>query len=121
MIRLLIVSEDELRWRGVASRFAGVTVEVCRDPAGHLDSPEDCHAVVLDGPQPAEKNAIEGWLRAGKHVLYAAEPSLSWNDFESLWEVAQQREVQFAVVNPDRYLPSRQIIGQQIPDKLGQA
>jgi predicted dehydrogenase len=120
MIRLLIASDDESRWRGIESRLAGVAVEVCRDPARHLDAPDGFDAVVLTGSQRVEASVTERLLRAGKHVLHAGEPTLSWNEFESLWQMARQLEVQFAVVNPDHHLPSRQFIKQQIPDRLGQ-
>src|SRR5439155_4832684 len=49
MIRLLIAADDEARWCGVASRFAGVAVEVCRDPVADCMSPEAFHAVVFAG------------------------------------------------------------------------
>ena len=115
MIRLLIATTEESRWRAAAARLRGVALDVSPTFEAH----EAYHAVVFPGPQPIDVRDVEPVLRAGKHVLYAAEPT--WGgECEWLWAVADGSGAQLAIVNPDRHRPSRQLIKQLLPDKLGQ-
>src|SRR5580693_7736271 len=116
MIRLLIATTEESRWKVAAARLKGVALDVSR--SGEANEAYD--AVVFPGPQPLETNAVEWALRARKHVLCAAEPTWPRAEWDLLWEAARQGGVQLAVVNPERHRPSRQLIKQLLPEKLGQ-
>lgn len=74
-----------------------------------------CNAAMLCGAGPAP----EELLRAGIHVLVVAEPCLSPFAVEVLSNEARRAGVRCAVVNPDRYLPSRQLVRKQLSGPLG--
>jgi predicted dehydrogenase len=110
MIRLAVGGVNEASRQEVAARLRGVVVE----PA-----PEACDAVALIDLTRPEEAPIEGFLAAGKHVLLTAEPWLS-AELIQRWSSAARDGAQLAVVNPDRYLPSRQLIKEQRDRNLGE-
>lgn len=122
MLTICIATERSLhtQWQGISQRLRDAAIEKIVDLAEGEKSPDTCQAVVFAGARALEKEVIERVLRAGKHVLLATEPYLSSDELATLSGVAQSRGVQFAMVNPDRYLPSRQLIKQQIGSKLGE-
>ncbi len=120
MIRLAVPSTEEALWREIAPRLRGAVLETASDTRGP-SLPEAC-AVVFLGPSQPDPAALQGLLEAGQHVLLATEAYLTSDELEDLFDVAQQANVRLAVVNPDRYLPSRQLIRQQLDaGKLGEA
>lgn len=118
MLRLLVISEESERWQSVQARLAATAIEVQSALTGGIAGFD---AVVTARTVNDSKGAIEECLRAGKHVLYAADIEFSWNEIAALHAIARQSKAQFTIINPDRFLPSRQLIKQQIPDKIGQA
>lgn len=114
MLRLLILSDDPGRWRAVEDRLAGVSIEARTAPANNWDSFD---AVVITAP--IEANRIEEPLRAGKPVLSTMDADHDSNVIANLQSIASEFKAQFAAVNCDRFLPSRQLMRQQIPDKIG--
>jgi predicted dehydrogenase len=104
-IRLAVCHPDEAARARIVARLRGATVE----PVAA------CNAVMLCGAGPSP----EELLRAGVHVLLVAEPCLSATAIEVLANEARRAGVQCAVVNPDRYLPSRQLIRKQLSGPLG--
>src|SRR5262245_52383885 len=113
MIRLVVSSAEEAVWREVAARLRGAPVVTSGDSRPHEPS-EACDAAAFVGPVPPEPGAIERLLRARKHVLLAAEACPSSAVLEPLFTAALQANVRLTVVNPDRYLPSRQLIRQHL-------
>lgn len=107
-IRLAIYHPDETARAGVAARLRGALVV----PSAGI---EDCDAVICS-PAPDEAELAIGHHQ---HVLIAA-----WNcplaEIEELVARARKLRVQCSVVNPDRYLPSRQIIRKQLGGPLGE-
>jgi predicted dehydrogenase len=97
---------DELAGRELASRLRGAVVEIGSAP------PEDCAAAVFAGTEQPEYRLIERWLSAGKHVLVAAAATPSPQLLEAV--SAHRGAGMLTVVNPDRYLPSRQLLRQQL-------
>lgn len=67
----------------------------------------------------ASTAAAEHWLTAGAHVLLVAAPVPAVATILRLCDLAQQRGRDFAVVNPDRYLPSRRLLRAQLDAHLG--
>src|SRR5438046_1266181 len=107
MIRLAVNDTNDPLWQQIALRLRGATLETCSD-----DSPKSCDAAFLFPWPESNKNAIQGFLGRGKHVLLSMELS-QWTDIPG-WERCR-------VVNLDRYLPSRQLIRQQLDaGKLGE-
>ena len=104
-VRLAVCHPNEAVRAGIAARLRGATVE----PVAACNTAMLCAA----GPSPEEL------LRAGVHVLVVAEPCLSATAIEVLSNEARRAGVQCAVVNPDRYLPSRQLIRKQLSGPLG--
>lgn len=100
----------------IAMRLHGATVEPCGDPAGLRGPPEGCDAVMLAGAGQQVKQL----LAAGIHVLLVADPCPPDEAIEALYAAARASEVQLAVVNPDRHLPSRQLIRKQVGGPLGE-
>jgi predicted dehydrogenase len=102
-LRLAICGlEAEAQWADVARRLHGPPLDVCVGP-----------------PRPGREE-VARFLEAGRHVLAALEPCWPPDQLEALAGAAQRSGVRFAVVNPDRHLPSRQLIKQQVPGKLGE-
>lgn len=119
MIRLA-VSGDEARWQMVSVRLRGGSINCSLGTADSHRVPEACDAVLLVTPSPQAAGLIEQALADGKHVLLASPTELLPGELESFSASAQRAGVQFAVVNPDRYLPSRQLLRQQLDaGKLG--
>jgi predicted dehydrogenase len=98
----------------------GAVVAVHGEASGLGDTTQPCDATVFVGRyKPAESMAAR-LLSQRKHVLLAAESCLSDHELRSLSNTARQHGVQLAVLNPDRCLPSRQLIRQQLDaGKLG--
>src|SRR5947207_13825237 len=103
LIPLLLCGIDEARWPDIACRL--------RDAALH----------VTFGPSYPAKAEIQRALQDGSRVLIASEPCWPWRDVEDIMQQARQANMQCMIANPDHYLPSRQLIKQQIPGKLGAA
>jgi predicted dehydrogenase len=108
-LRLAVCDRDAARRERVAARLRGAVV-VPDDPAA-------CDAVMLVG---APVRAAE-WLAAGKGVLLVAEPCPVRAAVESLLAAAFDASKQFALANPDRHLPSRQLVRKQLGGPLGEA
>lgn len=71
-------------------------------------------AEVFDGAALAKPQAIRAAIDAGRHVVVAAEPCLSQEQLASLAEAARGRGVMFELLNPDRFLPSRELMFGQL-------
>lgn len=115
-VRLAVCHPDGAVRAGVAVRLRGATVEYCNDLL--LGPPRGCNAILLAGPvSPAE---VERILSAGVHVVLIADRCRPGDGIEGLYAAARTFSVQFAAVNPDRYLPSRQLIKKQLAGPLGE-
>jgi predicted dehydrogenase len=102
MIRLAVLGAERSRWQAIASRLRGAVLVDA--PASGSDA-----AVVFAAPL----EALQSWLVAGKPVLIAIPPAA-----KKLQELTATPNV--AIANPDRFLPSRQLIRQQLDaGKLG--
>jgi predicted dehydrogenase len=93
----------------------GATVEQMVDLSQDFTLPSYCDAVLILDSADVEVRFMERCLSAGKHVLVAVEQSwLSTEALETLLLTAQQSQVQLALMNLDRFLPSRRLIRQQL-------
>jgi predicted dehydrogenase len=116
MIRLALSGAAETTCRDIASRLRGATLQI-----GLNTLPEAFDAAVFLGPATPAVAEIERLLGAGKHVLLAAESFLPGEVLERLFATTGRAGVCLEVVNPDRYLPSRRLIRQQLEaGKLGE-
>src|SRR4051812_45868065 len=107
MIRLAVNDTNDPLWQQIALRLRGATLETCSD-----DSPKSCDAAILFPSPEGDKDAIQRLLDCGKHVFLSRE-LWQWTDIPG-WERCQ-------IINLDRYLPSRQMIRQQLDaGKLGE-
>ncbi len=110
--RVAIVGGDAASWYSLASRLRAVFL---------VPAAEAHEVVIFVGSPWPDKATLERALGDGKHVFIAATPYLSWFDLNPLYITTWQSGLHFAFVNPDRYLPSRQLIKEQIGGKLGAA
>lgn len=120
MIRLAISGIDETTRAGLAARLRGAELVPELDlPA--MESASECDALaILDSITPTSE-ATENWLNAGKHVLILAESCPSIDVLERLAITAKKASAQLMVANPDYYLPSRQLLREQLDaGKLGE-
>jgi predicted dehydrogenase len=92
-------------------RLRGATV--APDPGGDRP-PDDCDAVVLLAARPSDSELVRRCLEAGRHTLLVARPWLTASVLDGLAGTASRAGAQLAVLNPDRFLPSRQLIRQQL-------
>lgn len=119
MIRLAVCG-DEAQWQMVSARLRGGSVTCSLGTADSHLSPAACDAALLVAPGLREIGLIERVLSHGKHVLLASPTELQLADLKRCSSTAQQAGVQFAVLNAERYLPSRQLLRQQLDaGKLG--
>lgn len=107
MLGVRLHTDREDVWRDAARRLHRATIDAAAD------------AELFDGATLAKPQAIEAALTAGRHVLVAAEPCLTREELDSLAAAATKRGVTFDVVNPDRCLPSRQLVKKQLGGPLG--
>ncbi len=119
MIRLAVCG-DEARWQMVSARLRGGSINCSLNAADLHPPPGTYDALLLVTPKLQQVGLIERALADGKHVLLVSPTELPPAELESFATSAKQAGVQFAVVNPDRYLPSRQLVRQQLDaGKLG--
>lgn len=117
MVRLLVSGTNDAAGQQVALRIREATIEACPDTSALDVQPESYDAVVFVGIAAPEKDMVKRLLQAGKHVVLAAK---AW--FDDPDAPATGGGGQLAVVNPDHYLPSRQLIRRQLQEgKLGEA
>lgn len=109
MIRLSANENDNVDWRQVAARLRGAAI----DPQG-ASLAANCDAVLLLAPTSNVAETGTNLLAAGKHVLQAADLCTSNEMLMQLSEAAQSSGAQFWCVNPDRFVPSRQLIREQL-------
>lgn len=107
-VRLAVSYPDEATRVGIAARLRGATVVPW--------APGDRDAVMLCGAA----HLCEQLLGGGAPVLLVADPCPTADAMESLFATARTSGVPFAVVNLDRYLPSRQLIKKQLAGPLGE-
>ncbi len=120
MIRLA-VNGDEALWRAVASRLHGASIAGCFGAGGNFLTADSHDAVFFVDSAPVDISVIERTLAHGKHVLIAAGPWLTVERLGLLTTAASQAKVHIEIVNPDHFLPSRQLIRQQLDaGKLGE-
>jgi predicted dehydrogenase len=115
-IRLAVSHPEEVICAAIAARPRGATVEVCRD----LASLSGCDAVLLGDPGAMQAATAVRLFSKKIHVLVVAAPCPPWSAIEALSGTARTASVQFIVVNPDRYLPSRQLLSRQVPEVIGE-
>jgi hypothetical protein len=115
MFRLALLGAAHDLAQQIATRLRGATLHAEADPAACANY----DAVVLMGP--CSRRSIVQLFEAGRGVLQVAAPDLGPGHVEGLDELARSAGARFALVNPERYRPSRQLIREQLADKLGAA
>lgn len=120
MIGLAVLDSDTARWQAIAARLRGaMLLGACADFDHESLSMMD--AVAFFQLPQKEQPSIEQMLQAGKDVLLSVDAGLSKASLQKWTDVARAAKVRLAIVNPDRYLPSRQLIRQQLDTgKLGE-
>jgi hypothetical protein len=103
-ILLAVCHPDDATRAAVAARLRGASVVPVAE----------CDAALIAGVGDAEE-----LLRAGRHVLVAGAPSPTARDV--LGHEARRAGVSCTFANPDRFLPSRQLIHKQLGGPLGEA
>lgn len=119
MLSIYLYTTDDAAWRDAARRLHRATIDGVGDVARPAQPGIACRAEVFVGAAQVEIAAIERALAAGRHVLVVAEPCLTAASLQSLSAAAAKRGVQFIVINPDRFLPSRQTVKSQLGGPLG--
>jgi len=114
MIRLAVIGAKDVRWQELTPRLRGVTLAA--SPA-HAEL-HTIDGAVFFGPPRTE---IERFLREGKHVLVSADAGWSREMLQCYSEIAKKANARFTIANPERYLPSRRLIRQELDaGKLGE-
>jgi predicted dehydrogenase len=103
-IRLAVSHPDGAEVAGIAGRLRGATVEPLRGTTGRAD------AVMLVGTG----EPLEPLLAAGLDVLLVADPVPPGDAIVGLHAAARAAGRRLAVVNPDRFLPSRGLVRDQL-------
>jgi predicted dehydrogenase len=114
MIRLAVIGVKDVRWQALTPHLRGVTLAAS---LAHAE-PHTIDGAVFFGPPRTE---IERFLREGKHVLVSADAGWSKEMLQSHTEIAKTANARFIIANPERYLPSRRVIRQELDTgKLGE-
>lgn len=113
MIRLAITGIEEFTTQQVAVRLRQTTF-VESSGVGRRVPPENCDAIAFLGCESVENHLIAKCLSKRIHVMLASPKSDSGHELGELYVAAAKSNAQFAVFNPDRYLPSRQLIHDQL-------
>jgi len=117
-MRLKVFSGDAEKWRDVARRLRRVELVHVGDSTRPFEGPP-ADLALFDGAAEAEPEAIAKTIAAGMHVLVFAAPCLPIGVPARLLKQAQAAKRLFACVNPDRLLPSRLMIQNQLGAALG--
>lgn len=118
-MRLAVSGIDETKRRQLATRLRGAMLVDYPVPRT-FGAQAECDAVALLGSAPTLTTVAEEWLAAKKHVFLSADACDSVNVLESLADAARQSGSQLMLANPDHYLPSWQLIREQVDSgKLG--
>jgi predicted dehydrogenase len=110
VVRLAVAAEETVS-RQLAARLRGASLETWPGD-GAMPPPDTCDAAVYLDPRP-DAGAVERCLSGGTHVLLTPRAWLSADALERL-SAARRSGAQLAVANPDRYLPSRRLIREQL-------
>ncbi len=118
MLRLKLIGAVDTLLGYLAHRLRGVTLvdgSAVSSSTGEYDAA--FVAVLADG----DGRTLERLLAAGKHVLVPIDIGLPAAALQGLADQGREAMVRFDIGNPDRYLPSRQLIRQQLDaGKLGE-
>ena len=115
----LLVSGKSQEWDPVAARLRGAMITCC-DSFERIPEAVQWDAAVIIDPLEADLERAARMLAAKKHVLLTANAAITAIRLDALAKAAQLGESHLAVVNPDRFLPSRKHIHQQLgAGKLG--
>jgi predicted dehydrogenase len=96
----------------VAPRLRGACLTSCNVSPDQRDA-----AIVF---VPGHESNVEPWLSVGKHVFLTPQANFSAERLKTFEKIALQANARLGLANPDRYLPSRQLIRQQLDaGKLG--
>jgi len=114
MIRLAVYGIREAWRQEVASRLHGALL------APNADTLLECDAGVFFD-SPLNDARVERCLNAGKPVLLSMQAGVTPERLHSLFALSTKHHALLSAVNLDHYLPSRQLIRQQLdPGKLGE-
>ena len=117
MLRLALRG-DHAAARQIQARLRGATVECYAD--GRASLLDSCDAEVFLHPRPDDESVVHQCLSSGRHALLTARSWPSPTQLDGLALVARGAGVQLAILNSDRFLPSRLLLKQQVDaGKLG--
>jgi predicted dehydrogenase len=111
MIRLAVFGAPNTPWQAITARLRDMELQ------SNVKAEYDAAAFFA----PPTENGLEACLDAGKPVLVAAEACPSVEMLDAWTARAQRTQTPLIVANGQRYLPSRQLIRQQLESgKLGE-
>ena len=116
MICVAMSGVDEATCREITLRLHGATVSPFDATAVGHAATDACDAVAFVGPRSPDEREVQRIVTSGKHVLFATETVMSMEWIETLIDYSRLAGVEVMVTNPDHFLPSRQLIKQQLFD-----
>ena len=116
MIRVALSGVDEATCREITRRLRHAVVTPCDATHWGHAAADACDAVAFVGPKSPDAGDVQRIVAAGKQVLLATETILSMEWVETLVDHSRLAGVEVMVTNPDHFLPSRQLIKQQLFD-----
>ena len=112
MLRLAVIDDDTIRRQAIAPQLRGAVVV--------SDGRQPCDAVAYLSAPAGGLGEVEQTLAGGAHVLLSTNIGMPWDAARTLTQRAEASPGRLTWGNPDRYLPSRQLIRQQLDaGKLG--
>lgn len=114
MLRVVLIGVREATGQAIDARVRGATVRVLTESVGIAEEARSSDAVAVLRALPRGLADVEPMLFAGKPVLWSAEAGLSSELLQRLTTLATQTGGRVWVANPQRYLPSRRLIRDQL-------
>ncbi|MBL8849737.1 MAG: hypothetical protein JNG89_08635 [Planctomycetaceae bacterium] len=119
MLRIAVIGAGAQETQNAGSRLRGALLEACG--AGSAGEPlQTAQAVAFVSREAADPDAVARALSARQHVLLATVIGSPPQQLDRLSQLASEQGVLLTITRPDRALPSRRLIRQQIENgKLG--
>lgn len=134
MLRLVVSGAEESLCDQFARRVRRAAISPFRRPSSTEQAsrvtgtssfspgPSDFDAIAYLGPVSPEMSEVDEHINRGMHVLLANDTILSVEDLDGVINRGIARGVHVVAANPDRWLPSRQLIDNELRGlKIGAA
>lgn len=121
MFRLAAFGLSKPEVADISVRIRGFSVSLVSDSENPPNLCDEFDGVVYSDASSLSIESVAPWLQAGKSVLITSDARSLRGRLTELGELSRRTGARFAIVNPDHFVPSRQLVRQQVASgKLGE-